>query len=254
MVKKISKLLFEEVVHLSIDENESENQAMDELMAKELSQKIRRTDSDIKTVKLDLIETNESSNDRTLYEDNGVFRFNGSIDFESNDIKGVQKILANICADEKLCNTLFSFDFKTIELLSKINEFIAQQSFKKLNTFSFGTFINLTNFVEHYNSFKADRKTNVAKEHISAHFQHDRERLLILFWLTSGGSHRKNTNNNSNFGYILKYEYSSINSCVVVVEGTKMKVYFTLKSPPILYNYKRDNESKYFAENKFCGQ
>jgi hypothetical protein len=104
MIKKISKLLLEEVIHLSIDENENENQAMDELMAKELSQKIQRTDSDIKTVKLYLIETNESSNGRTLYEDNGVFRFNGSFHFESNDIKGVKKILANICADEKLCN------------------------------------------------------------------------------------------------------------------------------------------------------
>jgi hypothetical protein len=248
-----------EVIHLSLNNsnnniinNKNENESESEAIAKDLKQKLRKADYKILNVKLDLFKLEESPNARTFYEDDRVYRFNGSIDTESNDILGVKKILANICAEEKLCNTLFSLNFETIEWLSKIDRLIPHQTFK-LNAFSFGTLIDLTQFVDHYNSHRNrnELKLNVAKDDITADFQHDKNRLLLKFRLTSGGINGKHM---KNIRYKLEYEYSSINSAVVFLEdktkdnntGTKdnvMRIYFSLNHPPLLFKVQSDHES-----------
>jgi hypothetical protein len=129
-----------------------------------------------------------------------------------------------------------------------------------LNAFSFGTLIDLTQFVDHYNSHRNrnELKLNVAKDDITADFQHDKNQLLIKFRLTSGGINGKRM---KNIRYKLEYEYSSINSAVVFLEnktkdnntGTKdnvMRIYFNLNHPPLLFKVQSDGES---TEEAFSG-
>jgi hypothetical protein len=191
------------------------------------------------SVNLELFSLENNSSDQNFYEDSDVCRYSGELELERSDRKALKKVITNICADQRLSNTWFSLNNQTYEWLSRCERLISYESLS-ISSFRFGTLTDLTQFIKHYdstdrNSFNS--KLHVAKDDLSAEFQHYRKCLLVKFRLTSGGNKGRYL---INLRYKLEYDYSSFDSIVIFSENHCIKLHINLNHPPILYMVEND--------------
>ena len=253
----MSKTLDIEIIHLSTDHNKKL------LSPKNVSKKTEQISVDpIETLKkqfirhllkcleeevesvldIDIIKIEDKTpNFRYYYEEKQVYRFKTGLVFTQISKTLLKKCLTKICRYECFSSTRFAIIDKTRnwwKYLSANERVNTRLRIRKINSFSFGTLIDLSNFVEHYSSTKELPTKNVAKDDIIADFQLDEKTLEVIFRLTSGGIDKNHT---KNIRYKLEYEYKSINSVTFSVEEKAIRLYLTLSTPPLLFKVAIDD-------------
>ncbi|XP_054164742.1 uncharacterized protein LOC128962395 [Oppia nitens] len=228
---------------------------------KELQSIIRRLNN-IKFVTLELTSL-ANSTDKNYYEDEWVCRYTAQLILEKNSCVFLKKMMANICTESRLKQTLFSFADETYKWFinpksntnNSENELI--ETFE-VKSFKLGTLIDLTQFIKHYDSTDRNHfnsKVHVAKDDLTVEFHHCRKFMTIRFRVTSGGNNKKSF---TNIRYKFEFDYSSFESIVVSTELNSIKLHINVNHPPILYMVENDikvyNTSSPNKRNKYPKQ
>ena len=228
-----------------IDPNDSNKNKWRKEVGKRIQSILRRI-TNISAVGLELIALGHNS-EKNYYEDEGVCRFTGQLAIEKSTHLSIKRIIGNICSENSLKNTWFAFSDDIYKWLSK-TERTSSETYH-LDSFKFGTLIDLTQFIKHYDS--CDRnyfnsKVHIAKDDSTAEFQYFRKCLILKFRLTSGGKNKKCF---VNLRYKFEFDFSSFESIVVFTEMDSIKLHINLNHPPILYMVEKDNRP-YESPNK----
>ncbi|RWS10423.1 RNA-dependent RNA polymerase 1-like protein, partial [Dinothrombium tinctorium] len=178
------------------------------------------------------------------FHDERVHRFQGKFFVLYNVTKErIRALMNNFVQSEALKKIWLTLAAETRDLLFA-TKLVSHQKIKA-NSFAFGTLVDLSYFVCHYNSDNATVGSNlkVVKEEITCFFQHDKSKLLIIFRTTNGGAKMNGKRESfETHRYQILVKYSSLNNILLApsFKNKTLTVYLMLSHPPLLYELEQD--------------
>lgn len=198
----------------------------------------------IKCLGFQLIDVKELPQNTEYYEE--IYSsFNCKILFNEVFEDCIQEIIHKWCNINLINNNHVWLSLKGIGKYHR--EFILADKQVEVENFSFGTIVNLNNFVEFYSSEEQNSNENLEYEvnEIECSFEHDCEKFSIYFVVSKKEINLRDPNSNINLPHRFEFDYSNISRMLInkVIDSDNLNIYLYLKYPPLIYGIEEPQKS-----------
>ncbi|XP_023217269.1 uncharacterized protein LOC111619721 isoform X1 [Centruroides sculpturatus] len=198
---------------------------------------------------LQLIDVKELTQNLEYYEENYTV-FNCKIILAEPFSEYVQEIIHKWCNKEIIGDNRKWLSLNDIEKLHL--DFILADKQIEAESFSFGTVVELNDFVEFYGSQKqnSDENLEYAINEIEVSFEHDCEKFSLFFVVSRKETYIKEPNDEIALPHHFEFDYSNISRMLLnkVSDSDNLEIYLYLKYPPLIYGIEERQKPEYFDD------